>query len=411
MRKTLLYVIGDLDVGGAESHLARLLPRIDRRRFRILVYTLTHKGELAPRLIDAGIEVIGPPWGERLRNSARPPLRRFLLPGFSALGLLFLLWRRRPHVIHFFLPAAYIVGGLCSFLAPPAARVMSRRSLDHYQRGHPYLARIERFLHPRMDAVLGNSRAVVEQLRAEGVEPKRLGLLYNGIDSVALVADSPSRAATREALGITEEALVLILVANLIPYKGHTDLLAALATVGDSLPAGWRLLCVGRDDGIGEELEIRARDLGINEHIRWLGPRSDIPALLAAADIALSTSHQEGFSNSVLEGMAMGLAMIVTKVGGNPEAVEDGSSGIVVPPQDPPALAAAIRELAGDPSLRKELGAAARRRLEEHFSLSACVGAYERLYDGLTEGSPGSIAEIIGTTTIRTPGAAPPCAG
>jgi glycosyltransferase involved in cell wall biosynthesis len=406
MQQTLLYVIGDLDVGGAESHLARVLPRLDSHRFRILVYTLTHKGELAPQLERAGIEVIGPPWGERLRNSTQQAARRFLLPGLSALGLLFLLWRRRPHIVHFILPAAYIVGGLCSLLAPPAARIMSRRSLDVYQHGHPVLTHIEHFLHPQMDAVLGNSRAVVEQLKAEGVAPQRLGLLYNGIDAAALTAASASRAETRATLGIGEEALVLILVANLIPYKGHADLLAALATVGDDLPTGWRLICVGRDDGIGKELEARARDLGIAEHIRWLGPRADVPALLAAADIGLSTSHQEGFSNSVLEGMSLGLAMIVTRVGGNPEAVEDGVSGIVVPPHDPPALATAIHDLAGDPARRQALGEAARQRVEERFSLTACIDAYERLYDGLIESSSSSVSEMI-----DTPGASPPCAG
>lgn len=406
MRRTLLYVIGDLDVGGAEAHLARVLPRLDGKRFRILVYTLTHKGELAPRLEEAGIEVIGPPLSEPLRNSTLPPLRRFLLPGLSALGLLFLLWRRRPDVVHFVLPAAYVVGGMCSFLAPSAARVMSRRSLNLYQRGHPRITRIEHFLHPWMDAVLGNSRAVIEQLKAENVEPERLGLLYNGIDATDLVAASPSGAATRAALGIAEDALVLILVANLIPYKGHADLLAALATVRDDLPTGWRLLCVGRDDGIGEEIKARARDLGISEHVRWLGPRADVPALLTAANIGLSCSHQEGFSNSVLEGMASGLAMIVTEVGGNPEAVVEGMSGIVVPPGDPPALAAAIREMADAPSRRQELGQAARQRVAETFSLTACVAAYERLYDGLVQGSPRTVAEILGATP-----ASPPCAG
>ena len=113
---------------------------------------------------------------------------------------------------------------------------------------------------------------------------------------------------------------------------------------------------------IGERLRAQATALSIQDHVRFLDVRDDVPALLAASDIGIIASHQEGFSNAVLEGMAAGLAMAVTAVGGNPEAVIDGECGLVMPAKDPPALARALARLAGDPALRRRLGAAAQRR-------------------------------------------------
>ena len=126
-----------------------------------------------------------------------------------------------------------------------------------------------------------------------------------------------------------------------------------------------------------------ARNLGAN--IKFLGERSDVPALLAAADFGILSSHQEGFSNVILESMAAGLPMIVTNVGGNPEAVLDRQTGIVVPPHDPQALGQAIVELAHDGTLRRQLADGAVSRVRKEFSMESCVNAHERLYEQLLD--------------------------
>ncbi len=143
------------------------------------------------------------------------------------------------------------------------------------------------------------------------------------------------------------------------------------------------MLCVGRDDGLGPTLAELARGLRLDGNIRLLGSRADIPALLASADIGILCSHEEGFSNAILEGMAAGLPMVVTDVGGNAEAVVDQETGFVVPAHDPAALGAAILALASNAELRKKLGKAARRRVETHFSLEQCVERYDALYRDL----------------------------
>ena len=371
MTHRLLFVIGALDRGGTERHLVQLLSRLPRDRFRPMVYTLRHKGVLAPVLEAAGIPVIAPPtW---FRRWPGPLGRRGLLLVISMVRLIWLMVTLRPAVVHFFLPEAYIIGGLCALVAGCRRRVMSRRSLNLYQAKQPWAARIERWLHNRMAAVLGNAAAVMTELRAEGVAEDRLCLLYNGVD---LSAYSASPAGDGDSLN-------MVVVANLIPYKGHADLLDALGGIRRQLPDGWTLHCVGRDDGHGEALRARATSLGIERNIRWLGECDDVPAILGRADLGILCSHQEGFSNSILEGMAAGLAMVVTDVGGNREAVVDGATGLVVPPRDPTALGAAILALARDPDRRAEMGAAARDRAQENFSMDACVAAYVRLYDGL----------------------------
>ena len=378
----VLVVTRKLDVGGAERHLMHLLPRLDALGVEPTLFALHGGGALETEMRAAGIRVLTPLAG------LAAPISRVV----AALWLVMYMFRHRPAIVHFFLPEAYLIGGVCALLARCPIQVMSRRSLNVYQRGQRLAARVERWLHGHMRAVLGNSRAVIDELRTEGVPDDRLGLIYNGID-VATYSDACGVA--RAALDVADDVLVLITVANLIAYKGHADLLAALAEIGDSLPVGWRLLCVGRDDGYGAALSKMAASLGIRDHVRWLGERSDVPALLACAEIGILCSHQEGFANSVLEGMAAGLPMVVTDVGGNREAVEDGVSGVVVPAHDPQALGAAIASLAQNPARRAAMGAAGRRRVDDVFSLDACADRYMRLYDALAAGSDADVTAMI----------------
>jgi glycosyltransferase involved in cell wall biosynthesis len=376
-----LIVINNLDSGGSERQLLAVLPALKQRGFAPSIHVLTHRGVLAGRFEAAGIPVREPfaaAWLSRLPA----PLRRPLLLLASAVTLLYALYRRRPEILHFVLPPAYLVGGLASLVAPTRIRVMSRRNLNLYQRRAPLLAQIERWLHRRMDAIVGNSEAILAELRGEGVVAARLHLIRNGIDLVRF--GTVDRAAVRAVLGIGETALTMIVVANLIPYKGHVDLLAALDRVKHRLPAEWHLLCIGRDDGIGAALRDRAEQAGLAEHVHWLGSRDDVPALLAAADMALLCSHQEGFPNAILEAMAAGLPVIATRVGGSAEAVVEGETGLLVPPHDPERLGEAILVLAGDAGKRAAFGRAGRSRVECDFALSRCVADHDALYRRLT---------------------------
>ena len=379
-RRSILYVIGTLDGGGAENHLCKISARLQKEGWQVNVFCLKKRGRLIPRLEAQGIHVHGidgAPASPGLSN-----IRTLISASFQ---LFRYLRRHKPDVVHFFLPHAYMVGGLISLMAGGSKRVMSRRSLNNYQsRHHWILGAIEKKLHKGMDVILGNSNAVAHQLRdLENVPDTKLNVIYNGIETAHISDEEIAK--SKDDLGIKPGEMILVIVANLIPYKGHRDLLEALALVKDRMPEHWRLLIVGEDRGHQQDLAQLCDQSGLNGHVSFLGWRQDIPAILRNADIGLLCSHEEGFSNAILEGMAAGLPYIVTDVGGNAEAVIDGETGYVVPPRAPEALGQAIVKLAQDPDFAAKASKRARKRLEEHFSIDRCIADYDRLYKQLVD--------------------------
>jgi glycosyltransferase involved in cell wall biosynthesis len=395
----ILYVIRSLEIGGTEQHLLAVAQRLVRRGWKVSVYSLEDAGPLRAEFERYRVNVLVPPSA----TSKRPHsiAGRVMRLARTAFHLLSLFRKQRPQIVHFLLPAAYLFGAPLAIVARVPIRIMSRQSMNVYQRAALGARIVERFLHQRMHAILAVSLRVLEQLRdEEGAPPSRLGLIYNGIEIESFSSASPKDGA-RAQLGLGGATLVMVVVANLIPYKGHADLLAALVIARSDLPDDWRLLIVGRDDGIGPQLRDQARRLALDDNVRFLGQRTDIAALLRASDIGILCSHQEGFSIAVLEGMATGLPTIVTDVGGNAEAVIDGTSGLVVPPKDPASLAQAIRRLARDPDLRARLGRAARQRVQQEFSIEDCVRRHERLYRAMLVSSPMSVDQILSDAAIE----------
>ena len=284
--------------------------------------------------------------------------------------------------IHFFLPTAYILGGIAALLSFRGPKVMSRRSLNDYQKNHPISFLVEKFLHSKMNKICANSLAISRQLVEEGVSKKNISLIYNGID-LSLFERKIDRYDVRKNLGIERNSFVIIVVANLIPYKGHLDLLEALNLIKKTLPSSWVCIFAGRDDGIGADLKKLAKKFNISSHVKFFGSRKDVPQLLLASDVSILSSHQEGFSNAILEAMAAGLPVIATDVGGNSEAVLDGKTGILIPAKNPEKLAAAIIFLL-DPIMRTEYGLQGKKRVSNLFSISKISKSYISLYKDLT---------------------------
>ncbi len=384
MMPRVLVVAPRLDAGGAEVHLSRILPPLRRAGLDISLFATSRGGRLEQGLIDAGVPLLGP------RSAGAHPL--FSLP--TAYGLRREIRRLRPDILHFFLPEPYLVGSLAAAGLRGMIKIMSRRSLSVYQGNHPVLAKVERRLHRSVDALVGNSSAVAAQLVAECGDSRKVGVIYNGIELPA-PPDLQARKARRRALDIPDDAFVIASVANLIPYKGHADLLAALASVRSRLGNPWRLMVIGRDEGIGQELRLQAEGLGIGPNILWLGEQPNPQALLAAADLGVLPSHQEGFSNALIEKMAQGLPVVATRVGGNSDAIVDGDSGRLVPVADPTVLGDAIASLYEDPGLRARMGAAARARVERFFTLEACVRRYLNLYINIAADRALPVAQLI----------------
>jgi glycosyltransferase involved in cell wall biosynthesis len=380
-RTKILIVIGTLDSGGCERHLLSILPHLEMSVFEVRVFTLLRRGVLADEMERRGIKVKSP--SRKFSPKGYSFFARFYRLVNTAFSLRYELRAFQPDIVHFFLPGSYLIGAPIARLCGFKRMIMSRRSLANYQAKHRWAAFFERLLHPRMSLLLGNSRAVMTELQQECPGCHNLELLYNGIEVFELPSTN-ERKAIRSELGLDDNTVAIGILANLIPYKGHADLIQACAKINKQINR-WKLFIIGRDDGIGPDLKTLSSSLGIAGKVVFLGERSDARSLLGAMDIGVSASHEEGFSNAILEFMAAGVTVVATNAGGNAEAVADGLTGSVVPIGDHKRMAEAIDSLLADNGLRQRMGKTARTTVCEKFSIEACVAGYESVYRRVME--------------------------
>ena len=169
--------------------------------------------------------------------------------------------------------------------------------------------------------------------------------MFNFISCI-LTKNKNSKVNTKNYKGFKKKnTLIFSVIANLIPYKGHADLISALGLISDEMPKDWKMIFIGRDDGIKTALIDQTKKHNISENCEFLHPKGDITDYYTIADIGILSSHEEGFSIAILESMRAALPMVVTNVGGNSESVLDGKTGFVVPAQDCQKISEAILKL------------------------------------------------------------------
>lgn len=392
-RIKILVLIGALEVGGSERDIVRNFPLLNREEFEVVVAEFNHAGPLGRELTDRGTRVVSRPPSSRASGDSEGGRFAEAADRFATLlWVTALLRAERPDITHSVLPHSYvyqIIGGLLA--GSRARRVMSRRSLNFYSDSQRLISWLERrFLHRRVDVAIGNSEPIVDELVEEGVDPKRVRLIRNGIDLSPFERDGVRRENARRELGVEASSFLMVAVGNLHTYKGHGDLMEACAKADGRLPRGWRLLIAGRDEsGNLARFEALVARHGLGEHVAFLGPRNDIATLLLAADVFVHPSHHEGLPNAVIEAMAASLPVVATKVGGLPELVvppdagRDAETGWLVPPEDASALAEALIDAGGDSERRSAMGCRARERAQAEFSLARSVAQYESVYRGL----------------------------
>jgi glycosyltransferase involved in cell wall biosynthesis len=203
----------------------------------------------------------------------------------------------------------------------------------------------------------------------------KLVLIYNGVELPEKPLTSPQEA--RVALNLPPDGLVIGTVSRLDPVKGVAFLVHAFSKVDRA-----HLVVIG-DGPERAALESLAGGLGVAGRVHWVGHRRNVPHLLPAFDLFVQPSLHEGLPNTILEAMAAGLPVVATAVGGTPEVVVDGVTGLLVPPRDPDALAQAIVRLLYTPDLRCRMGQAGRERVAQYFTVERMVEQTERLYERL----------------------------
>lgn len=341
--------------GGTERQMIELLRRLDPLRWEVHLACFEAKG----------------PWFDRAAELAASvaefPVRSFMRQDIVRHIWNFASWCRahRIAVVQateiysnvFALPAAALAG--------VPARIGSRRGINPDRRRG--LVALQRLAYACATKVVANSRASADQLRAERVPDRKIAVVPNGLDFTPFAPRTP-RPALRHVTA----------VGNLRHLKGHDVLIDASVEVLERFPdARFEIVGEGPERGA---LEARAAAHGVAHAFSFPGHCADIPARLAEADILVHPSRSESFPNAILEGMAAGLPIVASGVGGNLELVDDGRTGWIVPPGEDEALASRVMHLMADPAEGARLGAAGRSDAIARYSFERMVAGFDQLY-------------------------------
>ena len=360
------HVVHSLAVGGLENGLVNLIngsPADIRHR----VICMTTAGAFASRL-RPGVEVMA--LGKASGHDPRTFMR-----------LTALLRRQRPDLVH--------SRNWATFDTVLAARLAGIRGVIHGEHGRDMSDpegrnrrrnRLRRVCAPLVSRFVAVSDDLHGWLTCiVGIPAWKVVTIHNGVDTAHF---APGDAATaRRSLGIPPETPVVGTVGRLDPVKDHATLVRAFAAIAQQMPA---LLLIVGDGPCRPELERLVGSLGLDRHVRLLGELGDVRVALDAMDLFVLPSFAEGISNTLLEAMAMALPVVATRVGGNPELVEDAVNGTHVPRRDADSLTAAITRYLDDDQLRAVHGKSGRERAVERFSLERMTTAYTTVYRDLT---------------------------
>ena len=350
--------------GGAQEHVTSLLHRLDRSRYTASVVSL-----------GTGSAV------RRLQREGYPTLVIDEPDDAIAVGALAAhLVEIRPDVVHNHMYRAELVGTRAAIaLGEIGHRKPFVVSTVHSSRIRSPEDREQiRRLTPRMDRLIAVSRAIGAKIDAEGRTGAPVSLIYNGVDLERYDHQEPC-CTLREEYGMEPGSQIAGVVARLEPEKGHATLLAAWPAVLQKVPDAY-LLVVG-EGNLKEDLEGQAAELGIAHRVVFTGRRDDIPAVTAALDVAILPSYREAQGLVVLEAMALCRPVVASNVGGIPEMIESGVTGLLVPPHDAPALAAAIARVLSDHPFADTIARAGHDLVHDRFAIELMVEAIEDIYD------------------------------
>ncbi len=350
--------------GGAQEHVYSLLSRLDRSRYDPTVISLSG-GSAARKIARLGLPV----------HVLEEPDDAIAVGAVATL-----MADIRPEVVHNHMYRAELVGTRAALALAEAGRPRP------YVIGTVHSSRIRspedrevlRALTPRMDRLVAVSRAMEHKIADERPSDVPVSLIYNGVDLVRYDHTEPC-CTLREEYGLPDDAQIVGVVARLEHEKGHPTLLEAWPSVLRRVPTA-RLLVVG-EGSRREGLEAQAIALGIAKTVVFTGRRDDIPAVTAALDVAVLPSYREAQGLTILEAMALSRPVVASAVGGIPEVIQDGRTGLLVPPHDAAALGAAVVRLLTDHAYADMLARGGHDLVHDRFCVELMVYAIEQLYD------------------------------
>jgi glycosyltransferase involved in cell wall biosynthesis len=362
----VLYLITELSIGGAQNALLRLLGQMDRQRFSPHVACL-YNGDGLPakkiRHLDIPVSDLG------MRSMVRlDAFWRFLR----------LIREVRPMILHTWMFHANIPGRILGRLTHIPCIVSSERTMGQENVMRRTLNRLTAHLADRIICV---SQPVAKYAKREiGLPEKKMVVIPNGID-LSLYSHPPHKEQARSAYHLPLDALIIGAIGRPRPVKGYRFLLEAFQTVAEACPQA-HLLFIGDGPDL-PALQQQVRIDRLEQRVSFLGDQEDIPGLLAAIDLLTLPSLHEGMPNVAIEAMAASLPVVATAVGGTPEVVIEGKTGLLIPAGDPDSLAKAILTLLRDPAMCNKLGQAGHERVAQYFSIENTAKQTWQLYDSL----------------------------
>ncbi len=377
---------------GAQHSLYLLLTHLDRRRFRP-IFVGPEEGPLTARLQEAGVNTVvlrhdgglGRYGGAVLRERMWGKIR--LLVPYTAYA-----WRLRRIMREEGVEIAHCNSIRSLLTVGPVARTAGVPLIWHHRLNLDlgWWNRLGLWLADRVIVVADSLR---EHFPVRGADPEKFVTVYNGVDLRAFEPGEPSPA-LREELGIPPGWQAIGTTGSLHPRKDQLGLLRAFSRLIQTRPRT-KLVVVG--EARGAEAEAYADRLrayvaaeGLQRNVTFTGRRSDVPCILRELDLFVLPSLNEGLPRAILEAMALALPVVATRVGGNAELVVDGQTGLLVPAEDPDALAAAMARILQDPELAGSMGRRGRRRVEAEFSLEASTREVEAV-----------MAQVLGARRAR----------
>ena len=351
-------------LGGGERIVLRLAALLPQYGFRVSILTFAFHPESSFQLAEAPCPVYLLP----LRNT-------YSLHAFrAALALRRFLHEQKVQLVQTFFESSDLWGGLVTRLFSSAKLVWSRRDMGilrgrKHQIAYRWLGRLPH-------AVFAVSARVAEHVTSvDRISPARVHVIHNGLDLQRLPAMPPRKLA---------RSPVITTIGNVRHVKGHDLLIQAAARVHLHFPsATFTVAGDVLEPEYYKQLLEQVAALNLAEHFHFLGSVADLERHLAAADIFVLPSRSEGFSNALIEAMAFGLPVIATDVGGNAEAIHEGKSGLLTPPDDAAALAKSLLYLLHNPEVAERLSIGARQTVERHFTVKAMMQKVAERYQEL----------------------------
>lgn len=371
----ILQLITELDVGGAEKVLLSLVKKLNRDKYMVMVAYLKGEGRLAEDFRNAGIEV----FDLRMRNR---------MASGAVIRLYRLLKRENIKILHTHLIQADICGFLAGKMAGVPVIISTKHNPDEFRKRRSIPVWLDGIFANRSDKIIAVSNAVRDFLiKWERISEDKFTVIHNGVDlddfNLKESASATSITAKKKELGIDSSSQVVGSIGRLDEQKGHRFFLEAIPEILKRVQRV-KFLIVG-DGPLRSKLEKLSEKLKISQNVIFTGIRHDVPEILAIMDVFVLPSIFEGFGIVLLEAMAMERAVVASKVGGIPEIVDDGLTGILIKPANPPEIANSVITLLKNPEKAKQIGETGRKRVKETFSADSMVKRVETLYGELCE--------------------------